>query len=194
MKYLSTIAAAAFAVSAASAAHAAVTVEYDDGQAIDLETSADGLNYSGSFAADVIGNGGDPTFTATFSFVVPGSGMVSIAGISIQTSEQSNIDFYSAYLDGTIPFFITNGTVDTIALTMQQISAGTHTFQLNGRLNPPSGLGAGSLGGSVSFALAGAVPEPTTWALFILGFGAVGGALRRRSSAVRVSKAKLNFA
>lgn len=39
-----------------------------------------------------------------------------------------------------------------------------------------------------------AVPEPTTWALFILGFGAIGGAMRRRSGKVRVAKASLNFA
>lgn len=49
--------------------------------------------------------------------------------------------------------------------------------------------------GQFSFtAASGAIPEPATWALFILGFGAIGGALRRRSSAVRVSKAKLHFA
>ncbi|RYD47999.1 MAG: PEP-CTERM sorting domain-containing protein, partial [Sphingomonadales bacterium] len=32
---------------------------------------------------------------------------------------------------------------------------------------------------SVSIA---AVPEPATWALFILGFGAIGTALRRKAS------------
>ena len=47
--------------------------------------------------------------------------------------------------------------------------------------------------GSVT-ALNGAVPEPATWALIILGFGAVGATLRRRSGAVRVSRARLNFA
>ncbi|WP_419807623.1 PEPxxWA-CTERM sorting domain-containing protein [Sphingomonas sp.] len=31
-----------------------------------------------------------------------------------------------------------------------------------------------------NFAIAGGVPEPTTWALMIVGFGAVGGAMRRR--------------
>lgn len=35
-----------------------------------------------------------------------------------------------------------------------------------------------------------AVPEPTTWALFILGFGAIGGALRRKA----VRRAALHFA
>ena len=45
--------------------------------------------------------------------------------------------------------------------------------------------------GSYSFDTTGlslsvaAVPEPATWALMILGFGAVGGAMRRRSAKVR---------
>lgn len=39
-----------------------------------------------------------------------------------------------------------------------------------------------------------AVPEPTTWALLILGFGAVGHAMRRRTKQVRTAKAKLHFA
>jgi len=39
-----------------------------------------------------------------------------------------------------------------------------------------------------------AVPEPATWAMFILGFGALGFGLRRRNAQVTASKAKLNFA
>lgn len=35
--------------------------------------------------------------------------------------------------------------------------------------------------GGISLSVAG-VPEPATWALMILGFGAVGGAMRRRSA------------
>jgi hypothetical protein len=38
--------------------------------------------------------------------------------------------------------------------------------------------------------LAGGVPEPATWALMILGFGAIGGAMRRRQSVA----AKVRFA
>jgi hypothetical protein len=37
---------------------------------------------------------------------------------------------------------------------------------------------------TVTIALAGAVPEPATWAMMIGGFGLVGGALRRRARAV----------
>lgn len=45
-----------------------------------------------------------------------------------------------------------------------------------------------STGGTYSFSIAdsGAVPEPATWAMMRLGFGAIGGALRfgRRKQAV----------
>ena len=33
----------------------------------------------------------------------------------------------------------------------------------------------------------GVVPEPATWALLILGFGALGGALRRRGASLRLA-------
>lgn len=40
----------------------------------------------------------------------------------------------------------------------------------------------------------GAVPEPAAWALLILGFGAVGGAMRRRAALACETKARLRFA
>ena len=40
----------------------------------------------------------------------------------------------------------------------------------------------------------GVVPEPATWAMLILGMGLVGGAMRRRSAAVREARASLRFA
>ncbi len=49
-------------------------------------------------------------------------------------------------------------------------------------LPPPTG-GPGGLGGSTDDIRA-FVPEPATWALMILGFGAVGGMLRRRHTAL----------
>jgi hypothetical protein len=45
-------------------------------------------------------------------------------------------------------------------------------------------FGFKGVGGTV---VPGAVPEPTTWAMLILGMGAVGGAMRRRKQAVRVA-------
>ncbi len=53
------------------------------------------------------------------------------------------------------------------------------------------GAYSGTTGGLVTtFSLAGGVPEPATWALMILGFGAVGGAMRRRQAVT----AKVRFA
>ncbi len=50
-----------------------------------------------------------------------------------------------------------------------------------------SSFGSNDVAFKASF---GAVPEPATWALMILGFGVVGGAMRRRQSAT----AKVHFA
>lgn len=41
---------------------------------------------------------------------------------------------------------------------------------------------------------AGAVPEPGTWAMLILGMGAVGGAMRRRAQKARLLKGSLSLA
>lgn len=38
------------------------------------------------------------------------------------------------------------------------------------------------------------VPEPATWAMLILGMGAVGGAMRRRTSTVRSTRSAIRFA
>lgn len=39
-----------------------------------------------------------------------------------------------------------------------------------------------------------AVPEPGTWAMMILGFGAVGGAMRRRSATAKTARMRLTYA
>lgn len=183
--------AAAGLVAVAAPAQAAVIVSYPSGQTITL-TTLDGIDFDGTFRADLVGTGGDPNFTASFSFAVPGPGEVGIAAISIRTSAGSNVDFTGGLLNGVTPFTISNGFVDTASLS-SLINSGLNTFTLNGTLNPPTGDGTGGFGGDVSFTL-GVVPEPATWALFILGFGTIGAALRRRNGQISVSKAKLHFA
>lgn len=52
-----------------------------------------------------------------------------------------------------------------------------------------------SFGGYIdNITLIQSVPEPSTWAMFILGFGALGYTMRRRNAQVTSAKAKLNFA
>ena len=48
---------------------------------------------------------------------------------------------------------------------------------------------SGTAGVLVISGVGGAVPEPATWALLILGFGLTGAAMRRRTSSVAVSYA-----
>lgn len=180
------------ALASASAAQAAVVVTYPNGQTVNLTTN-DGLTYSGQFRASVSSLAiGDPAFTGTFNFTVPGKGSVAIAAISIAASAASNINFTSGLLDGTTPFTITNGAVDIASLGSVAITSGLHSFTLNGVLNPPSGQGNGGFGGDVSFTLA--VPEPATWALFIIGFGMVGGTMRRRTAKAQSVRAQLTLA
>ena len=55
----------------------------------------------------------------------------------------------------------------------------TYALAING-----NNSGAGSLGGSITIRQATAVPEPATWAMMLIGFGAVGFAMRRRQKPV----------
>ena len=52
---------------------------------------------------------------------------------------------------------------------------------------PALGAGSGFLGVSSLGTIAGGVPEPSTWALMILGFGAVGGSMRSRRRSTKVA-------
>jgi hypothetical protein len=52
---------------------------------------------------------------------------------------------------------------------------------------------AGLIYDNFTFLETGAVPEPATWAMLILGFGVLGNAMRRRSRGMTRSKAALRF-
>lgn len=127
----------------------------------------------------------------------------------------------NGYLHGTTTQFAVDTNLDT--LVRQANNAGTLTTvgSLGAAIGPRASFdidfdgtaylldsnrfytvdlntGAASLIGNTdrslyAMAIGGAVPEPATWALFILGFGAVGGALRRRSAKATASRASLAF-
>lgn len=90
-----------------------------------------------------------------------------------------------------------NGNAAFPGLTNADLSAGPYHYRFNNvGLIPILGVGAssgnaiilGSSGGSIPNPNPpGAVPEPSTWAMLILGFGAVGATLRRRQQTARVS-------
>ncbi|MEO1969825.1 MAG: FxDxF family PEP-CTERM protein [Sphingomonadaceae bacterium] len=131
--------------------------------------------------------------SATFSLPQVGTTGSSITNSATKVDVSTyagNIDFSRIFLtdpNGAIyDFSLTpTGLVETGSILMQTI-AGTYTLTVEGSANT-----AATYGGNITFS---AVPEPATWALMILGFGAVGFSMRRRSAAVRTTRATLKFA
>ena len=116
-----------------------------------------------------------------------GSGLLFTAGTSSLEIGNFRINTASSLLTGdaiangtalgVVPLF-TIGAGSTLLLTAQGSGAFRTVFNADVAAGTQIGVAAVN-------PIAAAVPEPATWALMILGFGAVGAAMRRRTS-VRV--------
>ncbi len=148
--------------------------------------------YSGPIAA-TFGDTGIPagSFTDIYSFTIPqtgtGSGSVTttvdVGGfggstdldiLSVMVNGLSATPVYRD-LSGTVcstPGVGTCGATETFAINNVPITANV----LNNITITGISRGLGSYGGNASFS---PVPEPATWAMMLLGFGAVGFAMRR---------------
>lgn len=123
-------------------------------------------------------------FTELLTFTTDLAGILSINFGSTLTSDANDVDFTNAFLTGTgingqlsIPEILGDPN-ETRARNGIQVGQGTYTLTIQG--NP--GTTSGSLGGTVAFQSVAAVPEPGTWAMMLLGFGAIGFSMRRRRS------------
>lgn len=122
-------------------------------------------------------------FSELLTFTTDAAGLLSINFGSTLTSARNDVDFSEAFLTGTgivgqiaIPQILGDPN-ETRALNGLNIGQGTYTITIRGT----PGTESGSLGGTVAFqSVAAAVPEPGTWAMMLLGFGAVGFSMRRR--------------
>jgi hypothetical protein len=123
-------------------------------------------------------------FSEQLTFTSSLAGFLSVTG-STSTNVNggpNDVDFSSIFLTGTgisspinIPFTFNNDLIEQFGRSGIGILPGTFTVTFNG-----TAAGAnGSFGGNVSF-VQGAIPEPGTWAMMLLGFGMVGVATRRR--------------
>ena len=114
------------------------------------------------------------TLADQFLLTVP-SGMVNGLIGSIALTPALNVTFTSVFFDTKAFDKVLSDGTELFTLSNTAISAGTHTIFVNGTW----GTQGGSYAGTINYlAPAGAVPEPATWAMLILGFGMVGATLR----------------
>lgn len=180
---------AAFAVPASAATVTYPATSPSPGGVITLNPAGPDT-VSGFLGFDVTGTG---DFIATLTFLNPFAN-ASAGGSAVFNFDGDAITFTGGDVSGVGTVSTTfNAQGSSIQVDRINLPAGLQTLTFRGALNP-TGNGFARVGGQLTLQATPAIPEPGTWALFILGFGAVGAALRRRSSAVRISKAKLNFA
>ena len=163
------------------------------GQTMDFFVSGN-IN-SGPLSA-TFGDVGIPAgmFTDLYDFIIPqtgtGSGSVTTTVDINGLNGPTDLDITSVTVDGllatpvyrdaagavcTTPGVGTCGATETFAITNVPIVAGApNEIAVSGLSR-----GNGSYGGNATF-LPAAVPEPATWAMMLLGMGAIGFSMRRR--------------
>jgi hypothetical protein len=142
-------------------------------------------------------SGGSCFFTETVTFDTPAP--LNLVSASITTiavggvGSSSDINFTSVTLNG-VNFALSSligGVFEVGGLSnLAFLAPGSHTLTVSG-YTFGSGVGAdGSYSGTLTFATAEApVPEPATWLSMILGFGALGFAMRNQTATSR----RVNF-
>jgi hypothetical protein len=159
----------ATALALGSAANAAITVT----NPVNL-TTLNSVTVAGVTTIDYSKNP-EPTssFTGSFDINNTAAGVYSI----LLGSSTPGVLFGSASLSGILgtvgTYNLTGGGTNVMQLSPTTIGAGDYRFSFAGTNSNVSGVA----GGNVTIS---AVPEPSTWALMILGFGAIGLTMRGR--------------
>lgn len=137
---------------------------------------------SALFGANV--TGGPTAINDTFTFAIAGSPGVTDAQVStLLLNGSQNINFSSITLDSIYNFTktSTDPAPETWALLNPVLlGVGSHTINVMGNLIGPNG----SYSGTINVQAPTSVPEAKTWMMMLLGFGAMGLAIRRRSRPV----------
>jgi hypothetical protein len=125
---------------------------------------------------------GNP-FTESLTFTNTLAGLYTI---SLDTSDIA-VNFTSAWLsDGVNNFALApsfdDGTFELWTRSSTLIGLGQYTLTIMGNTSD-----SGALAGTVT--IRDALPEPATWAMMLLGFGAIGWQIRRRRSNLALAQA-----
>jgi PEP-CTERM motif len=179
-KLFYTVAAVAMAM-ASTAASATVVVanpavlvppasaSYGSGQ---ITNPAPGTPFSFSDQIQFTLGGASPALadSSLITFLLTGSQNISFACQTCSLFLDNNVDGFRFVQTQFDPM------AEAWQLNPIAISPGLHTIFANGVLFGPTG----SYGGTINVQAIPNVPEPATWAMMLLGFGAIGWQLRRR--------------
>lgn len=143
-------------------------------------------------AGQVFGNGGFDPILALFDST----------GLRINQNDDGGADVAADPINGRrydtfLSSLLAPGSYTVSVMAYSNFSAGPNLsdgFQGGGNFQGRSSFYAFDVLGADQATGPGAVPEPSTWALLILGFGAVGAGMRRRTASGVATRAALRFA
>lgn len=174
-----------------------VTSDTNQNLRLNQTTSPPGVNVDGAITLNDSSN--IDLIAAAYTNSVAGATTTTLYGLDAFTdalvrSTNANAGLYTnTNVGGGLfgPLGVTFGSTDQLGFDISAITGGAF-FSLNdgffsvdlttGAATRIGTIGAGNLIG-LSLAPAAAVPEPGTWAMMLIGFGAIGAATRRRRSA-----------
>lgn len=176
----------ASALGMASGANATLLISSTNGIVVAGPTTQDNINYSFGYT----GSGTTSPFTETVQWMNTLGGLygITLSTVATVADGPDDVDITAAFITGTgintpinlmaNPF--NTDAIENYALSGLGLGAGTYTLTIEGTRGA-----TGSYGGNVAFQFVDrGVPEPATWAMMLLGLGAVGWQLRRRRQPV----------
>lgn len=185
MKRLTTMAAFAAAAAAAPAAHAGITITPGctatcPGAQFFVSGNPASGQVSAFYGRTAVPATASDTDTVSFTILQDGLGSGDVTSISTALNALGDLDLLSVVFNNGVSNFIVpiggpdgaeGGALNNIPIFNGVLNTLKITYK---------SYGNGKYSGTLDFVPTAGVPEPATWALMMLGMGAVGFAMRRR--------------